>query len=62
MTNGEKLIKMKEIREEIKKLKNEITQKTAEGDKLMGEFLGVKEGTNFDMIDLLETVYNKVHD
>lgn len=62
MTNNELLAKMKELREEIKRLKNELSVKTAEGDKLMGQFIGVPEGSNLDMIDLLEKVYNKIHD
>ena len=62
MTNTEMLIRMKEIREEIKQLKNKLNEKTAEGDALLGQFLQVDPGTNCDIIDIVEKTYNKIHD
>jgi SMC interacting uncharacterized protein involved in chromosome segregation len=63
MTNNEMLQKMREYEEEIKKLKNEVNVKMAEADALMGKFLGLEAGTtNVSMVEVLNRVYNKIHD
>lgn len=63
MTNLEKIAFLKKTREEIKELKNQINVKSAEADKVLAEFLGISEpNQNIDMIDMIEKVYNKIHD
>ena len=62
MTNLELLAKMKQLREEVKGLKEQIQIKSQENDALLGMFLKVEPNTNLDLIEVIEMAYNKIHD